>query len=132
MEPTWVYLVEDDPAIAGMYRIGLEMHGFRVSVATSGDELFSSLAGRGPEIFVLDYQLPGANGAEVLEQIRGDDRTSAAMVFMLSNFPQWHDGAIDRVIAQGAIAWFEKAKTPPGMLGAKLTEALDARTRRDG
>jgi len=124
---TWVYLVDDDPAIAAMYRLGLEMHGFRVSVASSGDELFSSLDGHGPDIFVLDYQLSGANGADILEQIRADDRTSSAMVFMLSGFPQTYDGAIDRVIAHGAIAWFEKLKTPPTVLGEKLAEAMKSR-----
>ena len=123
----WVYLVEDDPATAAMYRLGLEMQGFQVSVAGSGEELFGSLDGRGPDIVVLDYQLPGASGADVLEKIRGDARTRPAMVFMLSNFPQTYDGAIDRVIKHGAIAWFEKTRTPPGALCEKLTEALNAR-----
>ena len=124
----WVYLVEDDPAIAEMYRVGLEMHGFRVSTAGCGEELFRSLDSTAPDVVVLDYHLPGANGAEVLEMIRHDDRTVSAKVFMLSGFPESADGVIDRVIMHGALAWFEKSKTPPTVLAKKLSTALGADT----
>src|SRR5579871_3721900 len=112
----WVYLVDDDATMAEMYRIGLEHRGFRVSIAGSGCELFSSLNGKAPDAVVLDYQLPEANGAEVLEMIRRDDRTRNVVVLMLSNFPDTYDGAIDRVIQNGALAWLEKVKTTPDTL----------------
>ena len=120
----WVVLVEDDPDVAEMYRLGLEMDGFKVSLAGSGDELFGSLNGQAPDLIVLDYQLPGRNGAQVLEKIRLDDRLRSVRVFMLSNFPPTHENAIDRVFRSGAIAWLEKSKTPPRLLAEKLVEAL--------
>src|SRR5436190_1579676 len=82
-----VILVEDDRSVAEMYRLGLELHGFRVTVAGSGDDLFASLESLVPDAIVLDYELPGAKGDEVLEVIRRDDRTRGVVVFMLSNFP---------------------------------------------
>lgn len=124
-----VILVEDDPAVAVMYRLGLEHHGFDVITVGSGAELFGTLDGTRPDVIVLDYQLPGPNGAEVLEMIRGDCRIKDAQVLMLSNFPPTHDGAVDRVFKFGALAWLEKAKTSPGALALKLTEAL-SRSRR--
>ena len=120
----WVVLVEDDPAVAQMYRLGLERCGFRVTVAASGGELFANLDGRAPDVIVLDYQLPVQNGAGVLEDIRRDERIRRVPVFMLSNFPPTHEGAIDRVFRAGAIAWLEKTKTPPRVLADKLIEAL--------
>ena len=81
-----VILVEDDPSVAEMYRLGLEFFGFRVTTASSGDELFASLNDLVPDAIVLDYELPGAKGDEVLEMIRRDARTRGAVVFMLSNF----------------------------------------------
>lgn len=120
----WVVLVEDDPAVAQMYRLGLEMRGFKVTVAASGEAMFRSLNGRAPDVIVLDYQLPGHNGAEVLEMIREHDTVRAAPVFMLSNFPPTHEGAIDRVIRLGAMGWFEKTRTSPQLLAEKLEHAL--------
>ena len=129
----WVVLVEDDLAVAQMYRLGLELHGgFRVTIADSGDELFGSLDGQTPDVIVLDYQLPFENGAQVLERIRLDDRFTAARVFMLSNFPPTHENAIDRVFKSGAIAWFEKTKTSPKLLAEKLVEALQTARAGEG
>jgi DNA-binding response OmpR family regulator len=122
----WVVLVEDDPAIAQMYRFGLERHGFRVTVAATGEAMFGSINGTAPDVIILDYQLPVENGDRVLERIRRDARVRGVRVFMLSNFPPTHDGAIDRVFKLGAIAWLEKSKTPPARLADKLVEAFDA------
>jgi len=120
----WVVLVEDDLAVAQMYRLGLELQGFKVTIAASGDDLFGSLNGQAPDVIVLDYQLPKHNGAQVLERIRRDDRIDRVRVFMLSNFPPTHENAIDRVFRSGAIAWLEKTKTPPQLLAEKIDEAL--------
>lgn len=120
----WVVLVEDDPAVAQMYQLGLEVRGFQVTVAGSGEELFGSLDGEAPDVIVLDYQLPVHNGAQVLEMIRKDDSVRSVRVFLLSNFPPSHEDAMDRVIRLGAIAWFEKTRTPPDVLADRLEEAL--------
>ena len=127
-----VILVEDDRTVADMYRLGLEFHGFQVSIKGSGADLFGTLGGQVPDVIVLDYDLPGAKGDEVLESIRLDDRTRGAIVFMLSNFPATHLGAIDRVFRAGAIAWLEKTKTPPRLLAEKLGEALERADVREG
>jgi CheY-like chemotaxis protein len=127
-----VILVEDDRSVADMYRLGLEFHGFHVTTAGSGDELFASPSDLVPDAIVLDYELPGAKGDEVLERIRRDDRMRGAVVFMLSNFPATYHGAIDRVFRAGAIAWLEKTKTHPRMLAEKLTEALASAHVREG
>lgn len=119
-----VVLVEDDSVTATMYRLGLEIVGFEVSVAESGEALFDLLGGRVPDAVVLDYQLPGADGIQVLEAIRQNRLTSETVAFMLSNFPQSHDGAIDRVFELGAIAWLQKVSTSPATLAAKVKEAL--------
>ncbi len=127
-----VILVDDDRSVAEMYRLGLELHGFRVTIAGSGHDMFASLQDRAPDAIVLDYDLPGAKGDQVLEMIRRDDRTRSAVVFMLSNFPATYRGAIDRVFRAGAIAWLEKSKTDPGMLAEKLADALARVHAREG
>lgn len=120
----WVVLVDDDAASAEMYRVGLEHNGFAVSWVSDGAELFAAMSRGLPDIVVLDWQLPGMNGDEILHRIRLDDRTRALPVFMLSNYPAEKNGEVDRVFLGGAIAWLQKVNTPPLLLAEKLKEAL--------
>ena len=119
-----VILVDDDLDVAEMYRLGLESLGFSVIVAGNSTQLFLAIDAHVPDIIVLDWELPGMRGDEILQQIRLDQRTAALPVLMLSGFPATMDGAVDRVFLAGALAWLEKTKTPPTLLAAKLTEAL--------
>lgn len=125
-----VILVDDDQATAEMYRVGLEAEGFFVRVEQHAEGLFRAFDAAIPDILVLDWQLPGMNGEEILHRVRLDARTRALPVFMLSNFPASGDGVIDRVFLAGAIAWLQKVKTPPATLAEKLTEALKTTPRR--
>jgi len=117
-------LVDDDPAVAEMYRLGLEHAGFRVVVLGDAASLFRALDAEVPDILVLDWQLPGMSGAEALELLRRSDKAALLPVFMLSNFLGDLDGAVDRVFAAGALAWLRKSLTPPSLLAERLTEAL--------
>lgn len=119
-----VILVDDDQAIADLYRLGLELSGFSVVVAPDSPALFRALDDHVPDLIVLDWQLPGMQGDEVLQQVRLDPRTRPVPVLMLSNFPPPEDGAVDRVFMAGALGWLEKSKTTPDRLAQKLIEVL--------
>ncbi len=120
----YAVMLDDDFAVAEMYRVGLELGGFRVELATDADALYRTIAVEVPDILVLDWQLPGLTGADVLEALRRDSRTARLPVFMLSNFDMERDGAVDRIFAAGAIAWLTKASTPPDRLVERLWEVV--------
>ena len=119
-----VLLVDDDPAIAEMYRTGLEAHGFQVRILPDAADLSEAVSELHPDVLVLDWDLPGVKGDEALERLRGTDDGRSLPVFMLSNFPGTRNGVIDRVFRAGAMAWLEKVNTRPNELAAKLARAL--------
>lgn len=119
-----VLLIDDDPALADMYRFGLERRGFDVTVLPEAGDLNDQVEALRPDIVVLDWELPGVNGDEALERLRETDRGLLVPVFMLSNFPGTSDGAIDRAFRAGAIAWLQKVRTTPTQLAEKIAEAL--------
>lgn len=123
-ERRYVLLVDDDPAIAEMYRLGLEGHGFRVGVMASAMNLNQEVGQERPDILVLDWELPGIRGDEALERLRQTEEGWNLPVFILSNFSGTSNGAVDRVFAAGAVAWLEKTSTTPDQLARRLDEAL--------
>ena len=120
----YVLLVEDDSAMAEMYRHGLERYGFRVAVLPDAGGLNLSVEEDRPDILVLDWELPIIMGDEALERLRKADGGRDLPVFMLSNFSGTGNGAIDRAFRAGALAWLEKVHTTPALLATKLAEAL--------
>jgi DNA-binding response OmpR family regulator len=120
-----VLLVDDDPAMADMYRLGLEKHGFLVNVLNDATGLNEAVAKDTPDVVILDWDLPSVPGDQALERLRTTDRGRNLPVFMLSNFPGTRNGAIDRTFAAGALAWLEKVNTTPMSLATKIDEALE-------
>jgi signal transduction histidine kinase/CheY-like chemotaxis protein len=64
-----VLLVDDDDAVRGVVRVGLELRGFKVLDANCGEAALA-LAADGPEIAVIDYAMPGMDGAQTAERLR--------------------------------------------------------------
>ena len=68
--PQSVLLVDDDENLAAMLAEILQLHGFEVGKATSGEAVLERIAAVPPDLVVLDVMLPGASGFEVLARLR--------------------------------------------------------------
>lgn len=76
-----ILLVEDDPSIREITRLGLRDAGFTVETAVDGNEALARFRQDRPDLVVLDVMLPGRDGIEVCRVIRQD---SAVPVVMLT------------------------------------------------
>lgn len=65
-----ILLVEDDPALAGSLKQGLQQMGFAVESCPDGAEADAILSLRTFDIVVLDLGLPGMSGMDVLKRLR--------------------------------------------------------------
>ena len=63
-------LVEDDPAIAELVRIGLRYEGFDVYACADGGEAVRLADRHRPDVVVLDWMLPTLDGLEVCRRMR--------------------------------------------------------------
>jgi DNA-binding response OmpR family regulator len=117
-----VLLIEDDPAVAEMYRRRLEIDGYQVAVAPDGETgVRMALADR-PDLVYLDLRLPTIDGFAVLEQLRGDERTSGIPVVILSNYSEPEQ--VDRGRRLGALDYLVKAETSPSALTERMQNWL--------
>jgi two-component system phosphate regulon response regulator PhoB len=109
-----VLLVEDDPALAEMYRLQLARDGYQVTVAADGETALSMVAGAVPDLALLDIRLPAMNGLDVLEELRRDDRTRNLPVVILTSYD---DGEFrERATRLEALDYLVKFQTTPARL----------------
>ena len=71
-----IFLAEDETAIAGFLKEGLEEEGFAVDVALNGrDALEMAITNLGEyDIILLDWMMPGMSGIEICRAIRKEDK----------------------------------------------------------
>lgn len=64
-----LYLVDDDPSVRDALSLVFEQAGFRVSGFADGPGLLSALQHRSADILLVDVQLPGPSGLDVLRHL---------------------------------------------------------------
>lgn len=109
-----VLFIEDDPAVAEMYKLKLELDGYTVTVARDGEEGLKMATDAPPDIIFLDTRLPKMDGFAVLEQLRASDRTKEVPVIILSNYGERE--LVDRGLKLGALEYLIKSQTTPANL----------------
>lgn len=80
-----VAIVEDDQAIAQMYRIKFEAEGNEVDVASNGVLGLELVKHMKPDIILLDIMMPEMSGDEMLEKLRKTDWGKKVKVIVLTN-----------------------------------------------
>jgi DNA-binding response OmpR family regulator len=109
-----VLFVEDDPTVAQMYRLKLELDGYQVIMAKDGEEGLRLAKEVDPDIVFLDIRLPKVDGFSVLEGLRAADRTRNVPVVILSNYGE--QDLVDRGLRLGALEYLIKSQTTPAHL----------------
>ena len=65
-----ILLVDDEESIQIVYREEFEDEGYEVVSATDGESGLAQFKKDPPDIVILDIQMPGMNGVEVLRQMK--------------------------------------------------------------
>ncbi len=93
--PANILLVEDDPGDQKLVKISLKDNRIAndLHIVNSGKEALDYLYHRGdysdgtprPDLILLDLNMPGMNGKEVLKQIKSDENLKAIPVVILTS-----------------------------------------------
>jgi DNA-binding response OmpR family regulator len=81
---TRVLVVEDDRDIADLVERYLQKAGFSIELVSSGRDALKAVAGRPPDVLILDLMLPHVDGLEICRAVRSDPRTAAVPIIMLT------------------------------------------------
>jgi DNA-binding response OmpR family regulator len=91
---TRVVIAEDDPDTAAAIRLTLEERlSVTTAVVTNGALVLDELTATRPDLLILDVSLPGLNGVDVFDLIRGNARCGEVPVLFVTAAPDRARGA---------------------------------------
>lgn len=79
-----ILVVDDDPDAAGLAALMLRKAGYAADSVGSGDEALVCVAEAAFNLILLDINMPGMDGWEVLRILKADEATASIPVAMFS------------------------------------------------
>lgn len=119
-EPAQILVVDDEASVRLLIRRTLEEQGYRVVTAADGNEGLAKLDQGGIDLVLLDINMPGLDGFQVLELIR---RRSNLPVIMLTGMAK--ASALHDTLDIGADDYITKPFSP-----VELVARIKAKLRR--
>lgn len=119
-----IAIIEDDQAIAQMYRIKFETEGYEVETAGNGRLGLELAEKMQPDIILLDLMMPEMNGDEMLTKLRKTTWGKNTKVIILTNMGEQE--APDSVKHQNVRRFIVKAEMTPRQVAEMVKAELAA------
>src|SRR5574342_578102 len=87
MEKPFALIIEDDRDIVALFRHVLDMAGYQTEIILHGKVAVEHLAKSTPNIVLLDLNLPGVSGGEILAMMKADERLKSVPVVVITAHP---------------------------------------------
>jgi CheY-like chemotaxis protein len=75
-----VLVVDDSEDVRHLWRAALTLSGFAVTEAVNGKDAVGKAVAGAPDVILMDFCMPGMNGAEAVDALKRDARTAATPV----------------------------------------------------
>lgn len=107
-----ILLVEDDVALAAVYRSRLDLENFDTFEVNNGEQALQAAKEYKPDLILLDAMMPKISGFDVLDILRNTPETAGIRVIMLTALSQSKDK--ERAEALGADDYLVKSQVVIG------------------
>lgn len=85
-----ILVVDDSKLVTDIVKLRLEMFGYAVRLAHSGEAALAAVAEEVPDLMVLDVQMPGIDGYEVCRRLRDNPLLDDLRIIMLTSSDDKH------------------------------------------
>ena len=106
MDKGLVQVVDDTAMMLAIVSAALEGDGYRVLMASNGEEALISAEAHRPDLILLDIRMPGMDGFEVLRRLKARDATRNIPVIILSSIDKTQERV--KCLALGAVDFIAK------------------------
>lgn len=124
-----ILVVDDSDTALDLMGYLLRARGHEAVYARNGEEAVESAMDSMPDLILMDIQMPGMDGYQTLDALRGSDRDDLCPVLALTAYGAVGDR--ERALAAGFDGFFSKPITPATFMD-QLEAFLDgSRAARD-
>jgi two-component system phosphate regulon response regulator PhoB len=116
-----VLVADDEPSMRLLLHATIESDDYKVVEASDGDEAWALIQQLTPALVLLDVQMPGLTGLEILSLIKGDPNLTSTRVILLTAKALSTD--VEAGMKAGADFYLSKPFSPIDLL-ARVEEAL--------
>ena len=109
-----VLIADDEDSVVELVRVTLEDERVRVIAAGNGVTALALADEIGPELVLLDVNMPGHDGIEVCRRLRADARFARTPIVMLTAATRPED--VRRALDAGATEYLTKPFSPVRLL----------------
>lgn len=117
-----VLIADDEPSMRLLVHATIESDDYKVVEAVDGAEAWRMIKEQKPSLVLLDVQMPGRTGLEVLALLKGDPELAGTRVILLTSKAQETD--IEKGLIAGADFYLTKPFSPLDLL-TRVEEALE-------
>ena len=117
-----ILLVEDDMALAAVYRARLELEGFDIREVHNGEDALSATVEYKPDLILLDAMMPKISGFDVLDILRNTPETANVRIIVLTALSQPKDK--ERAEGLGVDEYLVKSQVVIGDVVARVKHHL--------
>ena len=119
-----VLIIEDNPDSMKLISFILEKQGYKTLLAETGEKGLEIAFNEKPDFIMLDIQLPGIDGLEVLQKIRNAEPDGRIPIIALTSYAM--SGDREKMMASGCNGYIEKP-IDPGRIIDQIREVLENR-----
>lgn len=83
-KPTHILIVDDQVSVAEFYKVILEQAGMKVTIESNPFEVLPAMKALGPDLLLLDLNMPDVNGDELAAVIRQQEQYQSIPILFLS------------------------------------------------
>ena len=105
-----ILYIEDNEQNLYLVKFILEKHGYEVIAATDGQEGIDLAAAAGPDLILLDIQLPRMDGYTVARKLRANTGLAKIPIVAVTSYAMAGDR--DKALAAGCNGYIEKPINP--------------------
>ena len=116
-----VLIADDEPSMRLLVHATIESDDYRVVEAADGLEAWAMIEKQKPSLVLLDVQMPGRTGLEVLQAVKADPSLASTRVILLTSKAQESD--VEAGLIAGADFYLTKPFSPLDLL-TRVEEAL--------
>lgn len=111
-----ILVVDDDELMRAFYATVFKRnsHQFQFHAVSSTDEALKYLSHTKPDAIIVDWDMPGKSGIELIKTVKADPKLNDIRIFMISGRDQLSDAAL--ALDSGAADYLTKPVTIRGLI----------------